>query len=308
MGFNFSDREEKLSAVCPCCGAHIEPVVSSYKVTLSCSACGWNCAPARRAYKKELIGGALYLALAVAAFGLQAALSPAHDWKDFAFVIFVVMAVVYATYRKSWRALRTVSSSQGGGNVTQLGLRAFEKLIPSQQESTDLFGDLLNVAAPRPITWNWRVKLALLFGGLLLSLLLWFAPLLRNGINTDENAAIVMALLVLLWPTVILSCVALPDFSKSRLLRFGDVTVGRVVWQRRIDRGRNGSVSVVFYAFVDKANRPYIGQGQDYTDNIGQGAPIVVFYDPLDPDRNIGLECCRSTIRVPPTSSPVPTS
>jgi hypothetical protein len=88
----------------------------------------------------------------------------------------------------------------------------------------------------------------------------------------------------------------LPDLSKRELIRSGEASVGRVIFQAQIGTGR-GSWICTSYAFLDTAGRGFIGQGRSYSDGLGTGAPLVIFYDPLDPKRNIALDCSRIRVK-----------
>jgi len=81
----------------------------------------------------------------------------------------------------------------------------------------------------------------------------------------------------------------LPALSRQRLLRYGDVAVGRVVHQELMQQS-SSIKSVIFYAFVDGSKRGFIGERIAHW-NVTDGAPIVVYFDPLNPHRNIALEC-----------------
>jgi len=92
----------------------------------------------------------------------------------------------------------------------------------------------------------------------------------------------------------------------AKLIRDGEVSVGRVVLQEYFTL-KSSSASLLHYAFVDSVGRGVLGEGRDRSGNIGDGAPLVVFYDPLDPNRNVALDCSRICLKLrsnPATTAP----
>ena len=114
-----------------------------------------------------------------------------------------------------------------------------------------------------------------------------------------------VAVMYLIFPTALALIALLPllkDLFKQSLLRMGEATVGRVVYQLNSSRPfglGGGHSSLILYAFVNRGNRVFFGQAQDYSNNIGEGAAVVVFYDPVDPRQNALTDCCYLTVRVP---------
>lgn len=167
--------------------------------------------------------------------------------------------------------------------------------LPSLELSTDIFGPLLGVPRPRPLKWNWRMKAIAAFAGLSIGVLGWILLAHPDKDRLDDARLI---LILACWVTGLISLPLLPERSNRTLLRDGEVTVGRVVYQQTVQPGKDGW-SAIFYAFADGRNRGFIGRGQDYSDSLAQGAPVVVFYDPLNPNKNVAMECSRFSVKSP---------
>jgi hypothetical protein len=290
------------SVICPCCGATIEPLGSGPRVTVACLTCGWNYLSARRVYRNELLRNGTLLILALFFLALRPALSSDQEWLGFVIVTASVVVMVCTVYWKTWKVFRRAQPVPGSeisqvANGGPMSADAFAKLIPSRQEAGDVFSSVLNVPRPRPIEWGWPLKAAAALLVLILTFSIWATYAFgysgnRSGLR-DETVP-VMFLLAL---GLLIGLQVVVELPKWRLLKVGEVTVGRVVYQRRVVRGRRGSISSIVYAFVDGGSRPFIGQGRDYTNKIGAGAPVVVFYNPFDPSRNVSLECCKSRVK-----------
>ena len=108
-------------------------------------------------------------------------------------------------------------------------------------------------------------------------------------------------LFLFLTAAFVIGMLLVQEMPRLRLLRAGEIAVGRVVGQRRISQ-YEGWYSAVVFAFVDQENRPFVGQAVDCSKNLGEGAAVVVFYEALDPNQNTVLEACRSTVQLPTQS------
>ena len=175
---------------------------------------------------------------------------------------------------------------------------AFTQLIPTRDEAGDLFSGVLNAAKPRPIKWSWTEKAAMgiaLFSG---AVVIWTVCEVLLG-HRDRAAGGYVLLLFILIPAARLRFPVMPDFAKLKLLRFAEVTVGRVVWLGEAPIRGIGSKGLIVYAFLDGIGRGFMGQGVDHTGSLVMGAPVAVFYEASDPAWNVALECSRFGIDVP---------
>ena len=107
-----------------------------------------------------------------------------------------------------------------------------------------------------------------------------------------------IVLILVGWACALIAFPVLPELPNGKLLREGELVVGRVIHQETFSGSRD-TWTVIFYAFADGANRGFIGKGRDYSDSLAHGAPVVVYYDPLNPERNVAMECSRLSVKVP---------
>jgi hypothetical protein len=217
-------------------------------------------------------------------------------------LIVLIGAAKTATLRRRWKDLRKLNTAPSGpglgldSNVPH-GSDAFLKLLPSQEEARDIFSNVLNIEKPRPIKWNWRIRLTV--AGVFLTV---FAAVFLVGYfslgsgNREDYPGAIVVMIFLVWATALIGAPVIPDLANRKLICEGEIAVGRVVHQRTISRGRS-SWSSIHYAFVDSANRGFVDDGVDYSDTLGEGAPVVIFYDPLDPNQNVALECSRFRLK-----------
>jgi hypothetical protein len=285
--------------ICPSCGAEMEALRSDSHTTLSCSTCGWNSAPARRIYSAELLWAGLGAILLVVA-GIHDSLASGLHWSDLALGTAIVGAATWFVARKPLRAYRRLAPSAKSAPQVSSGISgapsAFAQLIPSREEAGDLFSGILNVARPRPVQWSWAERAAMAIGLFIPTAAIWTAYEMLHG-NQDKGGLGILLLILVLYPAIRTRFPVVPAFSKLRLLQFAEVTVGRVVCVGKSTGGGINSNSLILYAFLDGAGRGFIGQGVDHTNSLGTGAPVVVFYEALDPARNVALECSRFTIK-----------
>jgi hypothetical protein len=236
-------------AVCPSCGAAIEPVSSGSKVTLCCHACGWSWVPARKRIQE----------------------------------------------------LQGVRTSEGDKSPeTTSSLRdpiSFGEIIPSRQEAEYLFSPVLKVSKPRPIKWGWPLWVEIALAVAILTVSARIVIVSFSDSQHKPEAEVVLLLLFLTAASVI-GISLIDEMPRLELLRKGDIAVGRVVSQKRIEQ-YDGWFSAVVFAFVDEGTRPFVGQAVDRSKNLGEGAPVVVFYDAQDPNHNTVLEACSFKVQVP---------
>lgn len=181
---------------------------------------------------------------------------------------------------------------------------AFLKLLPSPSEAQNLFSAILNLQKPRGLKFNPTFRARAASDGAVLAMAILLGCLVVAGAMRSRSAVAVIYLVFPISLALIALLPLLKDLSKQSLLRLGEATVGRVVYQLNSSRPfglGGGNSSLILYAFVDRGNRVFFGQAQDYLNNIGEGAAVVVFYDPLDPRRNVLTDCCYLTVRVPRT-------
>jgi hypothetical protein len=170
---------------------------------------------------------------------------------------------------------------------------SFLEDLPGHEIGQDLFEPLLTVAKPRSLRWNWRMKTAVVLAILLCGTLSW--TLTAHSLR-ERSGDSGLVLILLCWVTFLVSLPLTREVSNRRLLRDGEVAVGRVIYQQTVQPGKD-SWSAIFYAFADGGNRGFVGRGCDLSNSLGQGAPLIVFYDPLNPNKNVAQECSRLSVR-----------
>jgi hypothetical protein len=283
-----------ISPICPNCGSVLETLRGASNPGLACLKCGWNCAPSRQGFRGELLGGFAWLGMVFLVFAVLAVVYRRDVVSSVAF-IGVAVAFWFWKSRGSWKTLRKLkqapTSTEGALGMPSAPV-AFANLLPSREQAQDIFGVLLNVPKPRPLRWNWRIKLAVTLLAIVASLAIWI-PLASLGPEDLKGAMTVLFLLT--WVSAMVSFPVLSEISNRTLLASGELAVGRVVQQETVQQGRS-TWSAVFYAFVDGGNRGYIGRGTDFSDSLAPGAPVIVYYDALDPNKNIAMECSRLTV------------
>jgi hypothetical protein len=268
-------------AICPHCASPLQPLQSASIVTLSCPVCGWNCSSARHVWKRHMLLGRLFLL-----FGLAILVTMIFVSVDIgtalviAALFFVIGGVIYGTSWKALRALRPPKESQKL-KASGKAVEAFTKLIPRREEVEARFPGVLNVARPRPTKWTWRT---------------WASVLLLPGwllvVSIDHKTgrvAAIDALVGLVGFCILFGKLEVQTFKDWRLLRIGEATTGRVIAQQSIVSGRYPS-SIIFYAFMDAANRPFIGEAHDPTQKIKEGEPLIVFHGLSNPNRSVVLD------------------
>jgi hypothetical protein len=107
--------------------------------------------------------------------------------------------------------------------------------------------------------------------------------------NKQDFSELLGVLIFVCRVTAIVSVPLAPELSNRKLLSDGELAVGRAIHQETVPAGKN-TWSAIFYAFADGANQGFIGNGQDSSDSLAKGAPIIVYYDSLEPDKNVAME------------------
>jgi predicted RNA-binding Zn-ribbon protein involved in translation (DUF1610 family) len=289
----------KWNPICPSCGSAIEPTTTNDGIVFTCAQCGWNNAHVRSKIRKQIIYSAAFVLI-----GLVLLLVGAFSGAGTGIVIYLtaMAAAVWAAISwKPWRTLQKLDATRSN-QISELpsgfscAPAPFIALIPTPEEAQDLFGNVLSAARPRPLTWLWpaRIGVAILLFCLVIDV--WSLISIRAVSKGDWTAAFTVAIFVT-GIALVFGLPLLPDLSKRGLIQLGEVSVGRVILQTQVGAGRNSWVSTS-YAFLDAAGRGFIGQGVSYDDGLGKGAPLVVFYDSLDPNRNVAMDCSRIKVKI----------
>jgi len=94
----------------------------------------------------------------------------------------------------------------------------------------------------------------------------------------------------LLFVVIVFAAVVLIPFLRDRrnlpLLRDGELAFARVVSQRTVQQGKS-SYSSIDYEFKTSSSLQIRGTARDLTNSVFEDMTIPVFYDPLNPDKNV---------------------
>jgi len=87
-------------------------------------------------------------------------------------------------------------------------------------------------------------------------------------------------------------------FIERGLLKYGDVTVGRVV-AHHSGLGSARSGSDIFYAFVDDAGHGLVKNTKASVFDFPDGMKITVYYDPGNPSKSLLYESSLFCVELP---------
>jgi hypothetical protein len=156
-------------------------------------------------------------------------------------------------------------------------------------ETLQLRKGVLQLPRPRPVAWTWRAWINTAALVLLADISIAYAYDLMRAGSDGELVGLILLLHLVVFGVLVLGPLILTHFSVGKVVKTGDATVGRVILQIP---GMH-----VFYAFVDEKNRPFVGRGNRWWGKFAVGEPVVVFYDPADPDWNAAVPYCRYRLR-----------
>lgn len=288
-------------AVCPECDLHIEPTFSGSRFELFCPTCGWNRGGARREIKSEVLAAAGCFIGSIAVFSAWAFWAPGL-WQFFVLAC-VLFGSAIAIPCRAWKASRRVDAGPAAQNLPVKA--AFAALIPSSQEAQSIFAAVLQLFRPRPIACRLFLIGVTVFVIALPLEFIWLSYEANHGGDISASGTGLLMLIGLAGAIIwrLMKGSSFPAWIRHwRLIRSGEATVGRVIWSSSTT---NQGGSSIFYAFVDQTSRHFIGHGEDLGGNLSEGAPLVVFYDGLDPDHNTALDCFGFSLRLPGQSTKV---
>ena len=169
---------------------------------------------------------------------------------------------------------------------------AFLEDLPSREIGQDIFGPLLTTVKPRSLLWNWRMKATAVLTVLIIAILIWIVPAHSVRGRFNDGGSI---LILVCWVTALIALPLVPELSNRELLTDGEIAVGRIIYQ--IEQPGKDRRSAILYAFADGRNRGFVGRGFDISNSLGRGAPVIIFYDPLNPNKNVAMECSRFSVK-----------
>lgn len=269
---------------CPRCGSPV-PLRRFLNSTNKpfCARCGWNLDRAEAALAKNNMALKL-VPFAIAALGIFFAFMAMKTQSPIAFVFPVLFALIlilpmwgYYSTRKAIAAAKLSLNPSAG---------ASQPILDSSLQQLQ--------ALPRPRRVRFRFQgsfapaIALLVM-VIFALVGFFlsAHASRNVPNARGSfPALVPMFSVLL---VFLLVVILPFFRAKRdlpLLRDGELAFARVTSQQTVQQGKT-SYSRIDYEFKTSSGELKQNSAKDLTNSVFEEMTIPVFYDPLDPVKNI---------------------
>ena len=118
-------------------------------------------------------------------------------------------------------------------------------------------------------------------------------PLPNRGLNIASQLPLLSVLLVF---AVVLVVPYLREKRNLPLLREGELAFVRVVAQHMVQRGK-ASYSRIDYEFHTNTGQLVRNSSKELTRSVFEDITIPVFYDPLDPSKNIAL--CATYLKIP---------
>jgi uncharacterized protein (DUF983 family) len=276
--------------LCPYCGALCR-IVPPFFGAPYCAKCGWKMQRAQAASKR--------FALVVPAFGLV--------W----FSCFVAIIMRWPSeqedaWSKTFVACIYLIAAAGMTMAGLLSWLQYRRIVQSESRiaSPDApnwtflaeqeFQPFLALATPRAVRISWegwtRIGLGLSCMGSALLLVFLYRMMIP-------------ASALLLIAAVANANVIRQRWSHRRLFASGRPALGRVLQQRYqgvwVGTGFISLGSRIRYEFADSEILPMRTNAHDYSRSLFQDMPVLVFYDPQNPARNIGMGCSLYELKHP---------
>jgi uncharacterized protein (DUF983 family) len=271
---------------CPRCGAPISiyrafrPVIKPF-----CSRCGWNLHRAELAVAGTTLTTKLIpigIGLLFVVIGLTAArtASPAT-----LVALLAVGAIVLIPMWTNFSAQKAIAAAKLSVNPALASEPFVDPALRQLQ------------AMPRPRRLRFRVpgsvKVILLVA---LLIVVGTIYLVAHGTANTRVHTHLSGILVL--PVIFVVLVIVPYFRAQRdlpLMRDGEMALGRVTYQQNVTVGKS-SYSRIGYEYKNSSGQLFQDQAKDLTYSVYEDMTIPVFYDPVNPARNITP--CASYLRV----------
>lgn len=253
-----------------------------------CPACGWNVdrANALRGTSQKLLAIYLFgIAIFLAVIGSTAASSKKHLWN---FAAFGVMLLVLAFI--SWHRKKSRKSEQSSVAIAtpSSSLNAFRTPI---NPAIPAYERLRMLSRPRVIRLKAPLRIFTLIAITLLGGVGSAVSILvqKQGTKTEFYALpnlMPFAMFVLIWSLIAIAM--LRSVVRDRgLVSDGEIAVATVTSQWFA--GGESRDSRITYEFKDAAGRTFSGKATDRTRKIFEEMQTPVFYDPMNPAKNVPL-------------------
>lgn len=278
---------------CPRCGS---PIQQRRFLNIAskpfCSRCGWNLQRAEAALATKgtvvmLLPIGVLAVLLFAVFSISKTRAPAFIFILLVFFVLIALGPLwsyYSTHKAIAAAKYTVNPDLA---------QAQPPLDPSLQM-------LQTLPRPRRVRFSFRGSSAAV-AVMLASILVFIGVILatanaRHVPNDRGGFAMFLPMVFLL--TVFAAIIAIPLFRAKRdlpLLRDGELAFARVIAQQTVQQGKS-SYSRIDYEFKTTSGETICNSCRDLTGSVFEDMTIAVFYDPLNPSKNIAT--CATYLKV----------
>ena len=233
-----------------------------------------------------------FIPLAIAAVIMFVSLGVARSHSPSPFILLGLFALIaLSPLWGCYSARKAVSAAK---------IIANPSLVPAQLPLDPAHQKLQSLPRPRQVRFRFpggSTAVIVAFGAFGLISALVFARLSNRPFpNRGLNIASLLPLLSLL--LVFAVVIVVPYFREKRnlpLLRDGELAFARVVAQHMVQQGK-ASCSRVDYEFHTNTGQLVRNSSKELTRSVFEDMTIPVFYDPLDPSKNIAL--CATYLKI----------
>jgi len=280
--------------MCPRCGSQV-PLRRSFNPASKpfCARCGWNLdrAEARLGGKSIVVK---LLPIGVAAVGLLFFFTSTRANSPFIFIVPALFALIALLPLWSYNSVQKA--------IAAAKLTVNPALAQSQPPLDPSLQMLQSLPRPRQVRFRFQgslgavaiVVVAVL--GLTAFFLAGAQAHRRNFHGNKDSFTILLPLVFMLFVFVFL--IAVPLFREKRnlpLLRDGELALARVVAQQTVQQGKT-SYSKIDYEFKTNTGQSTRNSCRDLTNAVFEDMTIPVFYDALDPSKNIAA--CATYLKI----------
>ncbi|HTP69261.1 MAG TPA: hypothetical protein VMJ35_10195 [Dongiaceae bacterium] len=162
---------------------------------------------------------------------------------------------------------------------------AAKPIPPGQRLNT--YRNLILQDPPRNVTLNPIAKLVIIVPLFLLWVFyLNLVVVLRHPRQTGELQMLALFAIPVLF--AVLARVIIHTIAYRSLLRAGSYSIGTVVAKQKPGLWSFGK-SMIAFEFPVGGHKPMTGHGFDWSGNLAQGKPVIVFYNPSDISSYVAL-------------------
>jgi hypothetical protein len=264
--------------ICPNCGSLATGASLIRGRKYYCAQCGWNVDIAQAELRSSIKAASGVAALG-ALLAVVALIRNPGDRAPSVMLMVTFLGLPGAWSLGAWNRLRKLRVFPAA-NVKK-------GPAPNTISSKNAYNELADLARPRKIRTTWQGRLYFALALLAVGLWTYFGvPAMWNGFR-DTRATNTWGLVA---ASVVIYGYSFGFFRnrlrERQLLVNGELASGHIVKQT------NGRYNQrVEYAFKDAAGKTIMGRSIDASRSLYEGMSTPVFYDPIEPKRNISLDC-----------------